>query len=170
MPFITVEYRAVTGPNCAAEKISEFFVYQDPVESIDDWPIAELEGCSVTGSPVIIKNYSAWRADGVVWLERLSLEQEFVRLYRQWRESLRSQPDPEPEPAPEPEPESPPEEAEPEWPDLNPEGGLEAVEQAFRTLAKKHHPDRGGDPEQFKKLVAARDAAREYFGSRESVP
>lgn len=170
MPMITVEYRAVTGPNCAAEKISTFFVHEDPVKRHRDWPIAEIEGYSTSGSPVIIKNYSAGRADGVVWLERLSLEQKFVRLYRQWRESVRSRPDPEPEPAPEPEVEAPPEAAEPEWPELDPEDGLEAVEQAFRTLAKKHHPDRGGDPEQFKKLVAARDAAREYFGSRESVP
>jgi hypothetical protein len=35
----------------------------------------------------------------------------------------------------------------------------EQVVDRFRELAKKHHPDTGGDHEHFVKLVAARDAA-----------
>jgi hypothetical protein len=32
---------------------------------------------------------------------------------------------------------------------------IEEVKKAFRELAKKHHPDRGGDPEKFKKILEA---------------
>jgi hypothetical protein len=32
---------------------------------------------------------------------------------------------------------------------------IEEVKKAFRELAKKHHPDRGGDPEKFKKILKA---------------
>ncbi len=161
MPMMTVEYRAVTGPNSAAEKISRFFVSEIPKSR--DEPVAELEAYSTSGEPVIIKNYEAGRADGVIWLSRLDWEQEVVRLYKQWREQSRARSEPEPEPAPEPEPEAPPEEAEPDEPELDAEEILDAVEQAFRKLAKKHHPDQGGDPEAFKRIVAARDAAREYL-------
>lgn len=34
-----------------------------------------------------------------------------------------------------------------------------AITNAFRALAKKHHPDAGGDPDDFKRLRAAYDAA-----------
>lgn len=34
------------------------------------------------------------------------------------------------------------------------------VESAFRELAKKHHPDRGGDPDKFQELLTARDNAK----------
>ena len=34
------------------------------------------------------------------------------------------------------------------------------VEKAFRQLALKYHPDRGGDPEKFQAIAQARDAAR----------
>jgi len=163
LPHITVTYRAVTGPHCAAEKISTFWVREDPVEQIDDWPIPELEAFSMNGAQVIIKNYDAGRADGVVWLDRLTWEQEIVRLYKQWRQKFSKRFDPEPPPPPESEPEAPLEEVEPDEPELSPEDILAAVEQAFRKLAKERHPDRGGDPEAFKKLVEARDAAREFF-------
>jgi len=32
---------------------------------------------------------------------------------------------------------------------------IEEVKKAFRELGKKHHPDRGGDPEKFKKILEA---------------
>lgn len=35
--------------------------------------------------------------------------------------------------------------------------GGEAVRQAFKHLSKTHHPDAGGDPEEFRSLVTARD-------------
>ncbi len=34
------------------------------------------------------------------------------------------------------------------------------IESAFRELAKKHHPDVGGNPEVFQQIVAARETAR----------
>ncbi len=37
---------------------------------------------------------------------------------------------------------------------------LEQVEHRFRILAKKHHPDKGGDRAKFEEITAARDAAR----------
>ncbi len=38
---------------------------------------------------------------------------------------------------------------------------LDQVEEAFRALAREHHPDRGGDPERMKQLTAARACARQ---------
>jgi hypothetical protein len=37
---------------------------------------------------------------------------------------------------------------------------IEVVESRFKELARKHHPDVGGDAEKFRELVEARDAAR----------
>jgi curved DNA-binding protein CbpA len=37
---------------------------------------------------------------------------------------------------------------------------LANVEARYRELAKRHHPDQGGDPEVFKVITAARDAAK----------
>jgi hypothetical protein len=37
---------------------------------------------------------------------------------------------------------------------------LQIVEDRFRVLVKLHHPDRGGDPQQFDRVVKAREAAR----------
>ncbi|QBD82728.1 J domain-containing protein [Ktedonosporobacter rubrisoli] len=31
----------------------------------------------------------------------------------------------------------------------------EQIKRRYRTLAKRHHPDRGGDPEQMRRIVAA---------------
>lgn len=38
--------------------------------------------------------------------------------------------------------------------------GLDETERAFRALAARHHPDRGGDPARFRELVDARDTFR----------
>lgn len=40
------------------------------------------------------------------------------------------------------------------------DASLEEVTRAYRALAMKMHPDRGGDPEQFHKLQAAYEALR----------
>lgn len=37
---------------------------------------------------------------------------------------------------------------------------LRQVEKRFRILARKHHPDKGGDRNKFEEIVQARDAAR----------
>lgn len=37
---------------------------------------------------------------------------------------------------------------------------LRQVEQRFRVLARKHHPDKGGDRKKFEEIVRAREAAR----------
>lgn len=37
---------------------------------------------------------------------------------------------------------------------------IDVVEDRFRALAKMHHPDQGGNREEFEKIVQARDAAR----------
>lgn len=37
---------------------------------------------------------------------------------------------------------------------------LQVIEDRFKALARVHHPDAGGDPEQFQKVVQAREAAR----------
>lgn len=42
---------------------------------------------------------------------------------------------------------------------------LADIEQRFRELARIHHPDRGGNPDTFSELVAARDDARQELGS-----
>lgn len=39
---------------------------------------------------------------------------------------------------------------------------LEEIDSAYKSLALKHHPDRGGDIEMFKKLTGYREAARAY--------
>jgi DnaJ-domain-containing protein 1 len=36
-----------------------------------------------------------------------------------------------------------------------PEDDEETIERRARTLKKKHHPDQGGDPEQFQRVLAA---------------
>jgi len=41
---------------------------------------------------------------------------------------------------------------------------LDVAERHFKILAKGAHPDAGGDPEEFKRLVRARDQAREALG------
>jgi hypothetical protein len=41
---------------------------------------------------------------------------------------------------------------------LGRESGVQEAERAFRRLAGEHHPDRGGDPERFRQIVAARRA------------
>jgi hypothetical protein len=38
---------------------------------------------------------------------------------------------------------------------------VEVVESRYKELAMKHHPDKGGDAEKFRALVAARDAAKQ---------
>jgi len=45
----------------------------------------------------------------------------------------------------------------------------EEVERAYRLLASKHHPDRGGDPEQMARINAARDAMLSCMPSAKSV-
>ena len=42
---------------------------------------------------------------------------------------------------------------------------LRQVEQRFRILARKHHPDKGGDRNKFEQLVQAREAARMELAS-----
>lgn len=37
---------------------------------------------------------------------------------------------------------------------------LQQVERRFRILARKHHPDKGGDRAKFEELIKAREAAR----------
>lgn len=43
---------------------------------------------------------------------------------------------------------------------VGPRARPDEVERAFRALAARAHPDRGGDPEQFRQAVAARDVLR----------
>lgn len=45
----------------------------------------------------------------------------------------------------------------------NPAPTLDEIDSAYKTLAMKHHPDRGGDIEMFKKVTGFRDAARAYI-------
>ena len=45
----------------------------------------------------------------------------------------------------------------------NPAPTLDEIDSAYKTLALKHHPDRGGDIEMFKKLSGFREAARAYI-------
>lgn len=40
----------------------------------------------------------------------------------------------------------------------------EMIDDAFRRLAQEHHPDKGGDPDQFHKLTQARDEAKRAIG------
>lgn len=42
---------------------------------------------------------------------------------------------------------------------------LDLIEERFRVLAKVHHPDTGGDREEFERLVQAREAARMELAS-----
>lgn len=45
----------------------------------------------------------------------------------------------------------------------------EDVKKAYRKLAMKHHPDKGGDPEQFKKIQSAYDRITKGEGPEEEV-
>ena len=45
----------------------------------------------------------------------------------------------------------------------NPAPTLDQIDAAYKSLALKHHPDRGGDIEMFKKLTGFREAARAYI-------
>lgn len=47
---------------------------------------------------------------------------------------------------------------------VQPGAHRDVIEDAFRTLAKKHHPDRGGDPAQFAEITAAKAQALEARG------
>ena len=38
---------------------------------------------------------------------------------------------------------------------VSPDATLEEVKRAYKKLASKSHPDKGGDPEQFKKILKA---------------
>jgi hypothetical protein len=44
--------------------------------------------------------------------------------------------------------------------------GPEEVDARYRTLAKQMHPDAGGNPEDFKKLVDAAERSKKYFGEK----
>ncbi|MGI8938166.1 MAG: DnaJ domain-containing protein [Iamia sp.] len=46
-----------------------------------------------------------------------------------------------------------------------PDADARHVEGAFRSLARIHHPDRGGDPDHFRELVSARAALRDGAGT-----
>jgi len=39
--------------------------------------------------------------------------------------------------------------------DLSPDTGIDGIKNRFRELAKRHHPDHGGDGERFIELVGA---------------
>lgn len=39
----------------------------------------------------------------------------------------------------------------------------------YRELSKKHHPDRGGDPEEMKELNASHDLLKEALGTKGSA-
>lgn len=45
----------------------------------------------------------------------------------------------------------------------NPAPTLAEIDSAYKTLALKHHPDKGGDIEMFKKLSGFRESARAYI-------
>lgn len=56
--------------------------------------------------------------------------------------------------------------------DLNihdPNPTVEMIDTAFRSLAARHHPDRGGDIEIFKKLTVARDRAKRWAENKENT-
>lgn len=44
------------------------------------------------------------------------------------------------------------------------------IEDHFKTLAKRLHPDAGGSAEAFQDLVQAREQALQYIGQRRSEP
>jgi hypothetical protein len=48
--------------------------------------------------------------------------------------------------------------------EVTPDATLDDVETAFKRLARVHHPDVGGAPEQMVRLTAARDLARKVLG------
>lgn len=52
----------------------------------------------------------------------------------------------------------------------NPAPSLAEIDDAFRVLAMKHHPDRGGDVEMFKRLRAYRDKAKAWVLGTEAAP
>ncbi|CCM64963.1 MULTISPECIES: J domain-containing protein [Candidatus Microthrix] len=49
---------------------------------------------------------------------------------------------------------------------VNPDASAEEVDAAWRSFAKRHHPDRGGDPEVFRRGMAAREQLRRDATSR----
>jgi len=46
---------------------------------------------------------------------------------------------------------------------------IERIEASYRELAKKYHPDSGGDPEMFQTLVKARDHAKAWVNRKSST-
>ncbi len=49
--------------------------------------------------------------------------------------------------------------------EMNETGTINDVRRAYKTLAKKRHPDAGGDPEEFKRLHAAYETALHFLNS-----
>lgn len=50
----------------------------------------------------------------------------------------------------------------------NPDPTLEQIDSAYRELAKKYHPDAGGDLEMFKTVTQQRDRARAWVSQKDS--
>ena len=59
------------------------------------------------------------------------------------------------------------------WQDIlgihDPAPSIEQIEVSYRELAKKYHPDSGGDPEMFQTLVKARDHAKAWVNRKTST-
>lgn len=49
---------------------------------------------------------------------------------------------------------------------LNEEATEESLKKAYRRMALKHHPDRGGNPDDFKKIKDAYETATKYLQQR----
>jgi hypothetical protein len=54
--------------------------------------------------------------------------------------------------------------------DKNPEQLAKAVKRAYRLAVLKHHPDRGGNPEDFRKIQDAYDAFKKHIGNPKTNP